>query len=182
MLKSMGKVIYYVASSLDGYIATEDNKLDWLLDFGFEAFQTHYDQFLAGVGALVMGSVTYDFVRVEDPDSWAYGSLPCQVLTSRNLQAPPDSGVRFAAGDIRDVCAAAVADAGRRNVWVVGGGHVAAQFAQAGLLDELRVTYMPVALGKGRPLLPVAAPTGRMRLTGTTSFNGGAAELRFSAE
>ena len=182
MLKSMGKVIYYVASSLDGYIATEDNKLDWLLDFGFEAFQTHYDQFLAGVGSLVMGSVTYDFIRAEDPGSWTYGTLPCQVLTSRKLQAPEGTGVRFTSGDIRSICAAAVSDAGDADVWVVGGGHVAAQFADAGLLDEVRVTYMPVALGSGRPLLPVAAPTGRMRLTGTTSFNGGAAELRFSAE
>ncbi|MCC9197106.1 dihydrofolate reductase family protein [Arthrobacter sp. zg-Y820] len=176
----MGKVLYYVASSLDGYIATEDHNLDWLLAFGFEAFQEHYDQFIAGVGSLVMGSTTYEWVREREPDSWDFGALPCQVLTRRSLQAPPDSGVRFASGDIRRICAEAVNDAAGRNVWVVGGGDVAAQFAEAGLLDEMRVTYMPVALGAGRPLLPVSVPTAPMRLTGTTSFNGGAAELRFS--
>ncbi|WAP52237.1 dihydrofolate reductase family protein [Arthrobacter sp. ATA002] len=73
-----------------------------------------------------------------------------------------------------------MSDAGGRNVWVVGGGDVAAQFAEAGLLDEMWVTYMPVALGTGRRLLPVSVPTAPMRLAGTTSFNGGAAELRFS--
>lgn len=176
----MGKVLYYVASSLDGYIATEDHKLDWLLDFGFEAFQSHYDQFIGGVGSIVMGSATYEWIRSQEPDSWDYGSLPCQVLTRRTLQAPPDSGVRFSSGDIGQICAEAVADAAGRNVWVVGGGDVAAQFAEAGLLDEMWVTYMPVALGRGRRLLPVSAPTPQMRLTGTTSFNGGAAELRFS--
>ena len=176
----MGKVIYYVASSLDGFIATEDHKLDWLLDFGMEAFQGHFDQFMSGIGSLVMGSATYDFVRAQEPDSWEFGALPCQVLTSRDLEAPPGSGVRFTSGNIHRICADAVADARGRNVWVVGGGHVAAQFAQAGLLDELWVTYLPVALGKGRPLLPVAAATGPMHLVGTTSFNGGAAELRFS--
>ena len=180
MLGSMGKVIYYVASSLDGYIATEDHNLDWLLAFGFEPFQSHYDQFVATVGSLVMGSSTFDFLRDQEPDSWAYGSLPCQVLTSRNLQAPPGSAVRFSAGNIHRICEDAVAAAGEKNVWVVGGGNVAAQFAEAGLLDEIRVTYMPVALGSGRRLLPVAAPLGPMRLAGTTSFNGGAAELRFS--
>ncbi|WP_341394269.1 dihydrofolate reductase family protein [Arthrobacter sp. G119Y2] len=173
-------VLYYVASSLDGFIATEDHNLDWLMAFGFEAFQDHYDKFMAGVGSLVMGSATYEFVRRQEPDSWAYGSLPCQVLTHRSLEAPPESGVRFASGDIRQICADAVRDAAGRNVWVVGGGDVAAQFAEAGLLDEIRVTYMPVALGSGRRLLPVSTPTAPMRLAGTTSFNGGAAELRFS--
>ena len=182
MLGSMGKVIYYVASSMDGYIATEDDNLDWLLSFGFEAFQAHYDDFMASVGSLVMGSGTYEWVRVNEPGTWAYGTLPCQVLTSRSLQAPEGTGVRFTSGDIRSICAAAVSDAGDADVWVVGGGNVAAQFADAGLLDEIRVTYMPVALGRGRPLLPVTAPTAPMRLTGTTSFDGGASELRYSLE
>ena len=176
----MGKVLYYVASSLDGFIATEDHNLDWLLAFGFEAFQDHYDKFLAGVGSLVMGSTTYRWVRRQEPDSWAYGTMPCQVLTHGSLQAPPGSGVRFSSGDISRICADAVRDAAGRNVWVMGGGDVAAQFAEAGLLDEIRVTYLPVALGAGRPLLPVSTPTAPMRLAGTTSFNGGAAELRFS--
>ena len=180
MLFSMGKVLYYVASSLDGFIATEDHKLDWLLAFGFEAFQDHYDKFMAGVGSLVMGSATFEWMGREEPDTWPYGTMPCQVLTHRNLQAPPGSGVRFTSGDIRQICANAVRDAAGRNVWVVGGGDVAAQFAEAGLLDEMWVTYMPVALGAGRRLLPVSAPTAPMRLAGTTSFNGGAAELRFS--
>ncbi|MER2134035.1 MAG: dihydrofolate reductase family protein [Arthrobacter sp.] len=176
----MAKVIYYVASSLDGFIATEEDSLEWLLDFGFASFQDHYDQFLAGVGAIIMGARTYDWIRREQPDTWDYGELPCLVLTRRDLQAPPHSGVRFTSGGPGAVLEQARAVAGERNVWVVGGGDVAAQFADAGLLDELWITYMPVALGTGRRLLPVANPTGRMHLVGTTSFNGGAAELRFA--
>ena len=122
MLVCMGKVIYYVASSLDGYIATEDHNLDWLLTFGFEAFQRHFDQFRGGIGSLVMGSATYEWVRRQEPDSWEYGALPCRVLTSRTLQAPPDSGVRFVSGDIGQICTDALEDAAGRNVWLVGGG------------------------------------------------------------
>ena len=176
----MAKVIYYVASSLDGFIATEDDSLDWLPGFGFASFQDHYDQFMAGVGALIMGSQTYEWIRREQPDTWDYGALPCLVLTRRELQAPPDSGVRFAAGEPGQILEQARSLAADRNVWVVGGGDVAAQFADAGLLDELWITYMPVALGTGRRLLPVTSPTAPMHLIGTTSFNGGAAELRFA--
>ncbi|MCC3294172.1 dihydrofolate reductase family protein [Arthrobacter sp. zg-Y411] len=175
----MPKVIYYVASSLDGFIATADNNLDWLLQFGFEPFQAHYDRFIAGVGAVIMGGETYRWLRAEEPDAWAY-SQPCWVLTSREETPPPQGDIRFAAGDVEQVLDEARDAAGERNVWVVGGGNVAAQFADAGLLDELWVTYMPVALGSGRRLLPVDRPTRPMQLVATTQFNGGAAELRFS--
>ncbi len=178
----MAKVIYYVASSLDGFIATEDDSLDWLLDFGFVSFQDHYNQFLAGVGAIIMGAATYEWIRREEPDTWDYGTLPCLVVTHRELQAPSGSGVRFTAGNPETVLEQARELAGERNIWMVGGGDVAAQFADAGLLDELWVTYMPVALGTGRRLLPVTSPTARMHLIGTTSFNGGAAELRFARD
>ncbi|MCQ1952194.1 dihydrofolate reductase family protein [Arthrobacter sp. zg-Y238] len=175
----MPKVIYYVASSLDGFIATDDDRLDWLLQFGFEAFQDHYDRFMADVGAVVMGAETYRWVRAEQPESWEY-TQPCWVLTHGKESAPAQGDVRFASGDVRKVFEAARDAAGEGNIWVVGGGNVAAQFAQAGLLDELWVTYMPVALGSGRRLLPVSGPTAPMRMIASTQFDGGAAELRYA--
>ena len=175
----MPKAIYYVASSLDGFIATEDNNLDWLLQFGFDAFQDHYNRFMADVGAVVMGAETYRWVRAEQPESWEY-TQPCWVLSHREEARPPSGDVRFASGDVRNVFKEARDAAGERNIWVVGGGNVAAQFAAAGLLDELWVTYMPVALGSGRRLLPVSSPTAPMRLTACTQFDGGATELRYA--
>ncbi|MCC9204166.1 dihydrofolate reductase family protein [Arthrobacter sp. zg-Y769] len=175
----MPKVIYYVASSLDGFIATEDNRLDWLLQFGFEAFQDDYNRFMADVGAVVMGAETYRWLRAEQPESWEY-SQPCWVLTHREEPAPPSGDVRFFSGEVHEVLGHARDAAGGRNVWVVGGGNVAAQFAEAGLLDELWVTYMPVALGSGRRLLPVSGPTAPMHLIAATQFDGGATGLRYA--
>jgi len=57
-----GLIQYYVASSVDGFIADADDGIDWLLQFGFEAFQERYDAFLADVGAVVMGSGTYAYL------------------------------------------------------------------------------------------------------------------------
>lgn len=171
---------YYVASSLDGFVAAPGDDLDWLLQFGFEPFQEHYDQFFAGVGAIVMGSTTYEWL-VAHEGSWPYTDLPTWVFTSRSLTAPNGADVRFVSGDVADHQDRITRAAGARDVWVVGGGLLAAQYKQTGLLDELRITVMPIALGAGSPLLPVAAPTAVFELVGTTPFVGGAVELHYRA-
>ncbi|MEI5582991.1 MULTISPECIES: dihydrofolate reductase family protein [unclassified Agromyces] len=163
----MTRIQYYVASTLDGFIADEHDDLGWLLQFGMEAFQSSYDRFFAEVGSLVLGATTYEWV-LREGGGWPYGSLPTWVLTHRALAVPEGADIRFASGDIGPIADAATAAAAGRNVWVIGGGPVAAQCLEAGRLDELLVTYMPVALGRGRPLLPVGAVTPPMRLTGVT--------------
>ncbi|MFD1713665.1 dihydrofolate reductase family protein [Amnibacterium flavum] len=168
---------YYVASSLDGFIAAPDDDIDWLISFGMAEFQDHYDAFIADVGAIVMGSSTYAFIVDQGAESWTYGTTPSWVMTSRDLPGIEGADIRFATGEIGPVLAAAADAAAGRNVWVVGGGLVAAQAAEAGLLDELHVTLMPVVLGAGSPLLPVRDRLGPLNLTGTTAFPSGAVEL-----
>jgi dihydrofolate reductase len=72
------------------------------------------------------------------------------------------------------------AAAGERDLWVVGGGNVASQFADAGLLDELHLTVVPVVLGAGKPLFDRPLPGGSMQLTGTRTFETGMVELRYA--
>lgn len=171
---------YFVASSLDGFVAAPDDDLAWLEGFGFDAFQDQYDAFLAEVGALVMGATTYEWIRAHQ-DLWPYPGRPTWVFTARGRTAPDGADVRFVSGDVAEHHQAVVGSAGGRQVWVVGGGLLAAQYQQARLLDELRVTVMPIALGGGTPLLPVAAPTDVFDLVGTTTFDGGAVELHYRA-
>lgn len=161
----MTKIQYYVASTLDGFIADEHDDLAWLFQFGMDDFGEHYERFFADVGAVVLGATTYEWV-LREGGGWPYGSMPTWVLTHRELPTPDGADIRFASGDIATVADAATAAAGDRNVWIIGGGPVAAQFLEAGRLDELLVTYMPVALGRGRPLLPVEAATRPLVLTG----------------
>lgn len=179
-LGAMSSTQYYVAASADGYIADRQNRLDWLLRYGFEAYQEHYDAFLAGVGALAMGAATYEFVLAEG-GRWAYGDRPTWVFTHRELPRIEGADLRFVHGPVPGHAAALTASAGGRNLWVVGGGALAAQFADAGLLDELWLTLMPVALGGGRPVLPTTT-TPDLRLQRTTHFEGGAVELRYALE
>jgi len=152
---------YYTATTLDGFIADPDNSLDWLFtrkreDDGL----LNYGEFIAEIGAMAMGSTTYEWLLDQelagkDPDErkWPY-DIPCWVFTHRQLQAVPGSGVEFTSADVATVHEEMVGAAEGRNVWIVGGGDLAGQFADAGLLDEVIVSIAPVTLGAGAPLLP----------------------------
>lgn len=149
------RTVYYVAQSLDGFIADRQGSLDWLLDFGFDDFQQQYDDFLAGVGAIVMGAGTYRWLA-EQSEPWGYAATPTWVLAHGDL--PEIDGAVFRRSD--DAVAAlheARAAAGDLDTWVVGGGIVAARLLDAHLIDRLHVTTMPVTLGRGTPLLPHTA-------------------------
>jgi dihydrofolate reductase len=148
--------IYYTAMTLDGYIADEHDSVAWLdgQDMDHEG-PGGYAGFIAGIGAMAMGATTYEWVRAHldgSGESWPY-DLPCWVFTHRDLPAV-DEGVRFASGDVRDHHADMTKAAGDRDFWVVGGGDLAGQFADAGLLDQVMVSIAPVTLGTGRPLFP----------------------------
>jgi dihydrofolate reductase len=180
----MASVQYYCAATLDGYIAEADDTLEWLLgyrgSYDGETVEGGYDEFYEGVGALVSGSVTYEFV-LEHLDEWPYAGKPCWVLTSRDLPRPEGDGVdvRFANAQVTELADEMIAAAGERALWVIGGGNVASQFAEAGLLDEVMVTVVPVVLGAGKPLFDHRLPGGPMQLTGVSPRSSGMVELRY---
>jgi dihydrofolate reductase len=181
---------YYVASSLDGYIAESDDTLEWLLKYegsfegeGVEPVAGGYERYYEGVGALVMGSRTYEFILGElaEGGDWPYKGKAAWVLSSRDLPEPEgeDVDVRITGANVSELYDEMIAAAGERDLWVVGGGNVASQFADEGLLDEVLVTVVPVVLGDGRPLFDRRLPGGAMRLTGTRPFDNGMVELRY---
>ncbi len=178
------KTQYYTAASLDGFIATEDDSLDWLFPLG-DINDTGYPAFIAEVGALAMGSSTYEWMlrhaaTVADQvgSSWPYAQ-PTWVFSSRVLPPVPGADLRFVRGDVRPVHAAMQAAAGGKNLWVVGGGELAGQFHDAGLLDELIVQVGSVTLGTGKPLLPRRLTQPPLKLLSVRQVGTGFAELRY---
>ena len=147
--------VYYTASSLDGFVVDDENSLAWLTSrnvdpkgaFGYEAFAD-------GVGAIVMGASTYEWLLVNEPGDWMYDQ-PSWVLTHRPEIVADGHPVTTFAGAVVDLHPELVAAAADGDVWVLGGGDVAAQFAAAGLVDEMIVSYAPCSLGSGARLLPV---------------------------
>ena len=179
----MAKTIYFAAATLDGYIADTDDGIDWLTGYepGFEVptddAAKSIDQFLEGIGSIVMGSSTYEFLL--DYGGWMYADRPTWVLTSRDLPVAEGANLRFHDGSVTAIHEDVLAAAGDRDVWVMGGGPVASDYVDAGLLDELHVTVVPIVLGTGKALFdrPVREP---MRLLGTNAFGNGMFELRYA--
>ncbi|GAB90528.1 dihydrofolate reductase family protein [Gordonia rhizosphera] len=147
---------FYTATTLDGYLADEHDSLDWLLSQPIdEEGPMSYGSFITGIGCMVMGATTYQWLldhEVSDGKPWPY-DMPCFLFTHRTVTPVADS-IRVVSGSPSDHRAQIVESAGGKDIWVVGGGDLAAQFAEAGFLDEIVVNIAPVTLGAGRPLFP----------------------------
>jgi dihydrofolate reductase len=150
----VGLTQYYTATALDGFIADPDNSLEWLFTRKQDADgPQNYAAFIEKVGALAMGATTYEWILDYESSTWPY-EVQCWVFTHRELAVVPGAPITFVQGDVAPVHAEMAAAAGDRNLWVVGGGDLAGQFADASLLDEVIVSIAPVTLGGGAPLLP----------------------------
>jgi dihydrofolate reductase len=178
------KTQYYTATSLDGFIATEDDSLEWLFGLG-DISNSSYPKFIAEVGALAMGSTTYqwmirhaDKVAAETGSSWPY-TQPAWVFTTRKLPAIEGASIQFASGDVRHAHAEMKSAAGAKNIWIVGGGDLAGQFYDAGLLDELIIQIGSATLGRGKALFPRRVLSPNLRLISIEQFGPKMAELRY---
>ena len=147
------EIVYYVAASLDGFIATPDGGVEWLAPWEGSGQDYGYAAFLSSVDGLVLGSRTYE--QALTFGSWPYGGKRAWVLSSRRLDAVP--GAVVTDGTPNDVVAE-MAALGLRRVWLVGGGAIAGAFRAEGLISEYIVSVMPVILGGGVPLFRGPGP------------------------
>lgn len=111
-----------------------------------------YSGFLTGIGALIMGASTYEWL-LRNQEEWGY-EQPTWVFTHRALPTLEGADIHFVQGEVSQIHSEAVAAARGKDVWIMGGGDLAGQFADADLLDEVWVQLAPVTLGSGQPLLP----------------------------
>lgn len=152
----MSRTIYLTATTLDGFLADPDDSLEWLFVCDAGDHAGDHERFMEGVGAIVMGASTYEWVHRHEEGRWPY-TLPTWVLTHRSLPTV-DGDVRFVAADDDDAMTSLHDEmrsaAGGLDVWVVGGGELAARLVDVGRLDEIEVSIAPVTLGAGKPLLP----------------------------
>lgn len=181
------KTQYYAASSLDGFIATPDDSLEWLFPLA-KMEETSYPRFIEQVGAIAMGSTTFQFLlnqmnsaKNESEKNWPYPQ-PTWVFTSRKLEVPKEKNITLCRGDVRTAHAQMRTACGGKNIWIMGGGELAGQFYDAGLLDELIIQIGSVLLGAGKPALPRRIDFPNLQLVSTDTFGPGMVELRYSVQ
>jgi dihydrofolate reductase len=168
------KASVFIATSLDGFIARVNGELDWLPAGGGE--EHGYEAFIATVDALVIGRKTYETVL--GFDTWPYDVKPVYVLSTRTLaSAPPGAAVERLSGTPAEIVAQLSAR-GIGHVYVDGGITIQG-FLQAGLIQRLIITRIPVLLGAGIPLFGPLARDINLRHVGTRQYASGLVQSEY---
>ncbi|MEN1760932.1 dihydrofolate reductase family protein [Anoxynatronum sibiricum] len=180
------KTVFNAAASLDGFIADEDNSLEWLFQLG-DPEDTEFNRFFEQVGAIAMGATTYQWIydhqvsTSDDPsEAWPY-KMPVWVFSNRKLPRIENRDIRFVSGSVEPVHDAMCREAGGNIRWIVGGGDLAVQFYDAGLLDEIIITVASVTLGGGVPFFPRRTDM-PLKLLSVKQYGRAFAELRYEIQ
>ncbi len=175
------KIIVYIATSADGYIARPDGDVEWLnrrpddIDYGMKAFYSSIDTILWGRG-------TYDWVlryheqRGHSEDKFDPNVTNC--VFSRNPPDRPAAGVQFVSEPVATFAKRLRAAPGR-DIWMMGGAGIIASFLDAGEIDEFDIHVIPVFIGEG---IPLVAPRHRdisLRLLSSQAFPDGVVRIRY---
>lgn len=162
-------VTYYLASSIDGFIAKQDGDVSWMERLGVPYDEEGYTQFISSVDGLIMGRKTYDMIR--DFGAWFYGDRPTWVCTRGSVEAISDCNLQAEQSPIEAVAEARLQ--GLKNLWLLGGGVLAAELINANLIDRFIVTQMPIILGAGIPLAASLRAPSKLRLVSTRTTTSG---------
>jgi len=168
------KASVFVGTSLDGFIARVNGDLDFLPPGGGEPHG--YDEFIASVDALVIGRKTFETVLAFD--TWPYGEKPVFVLSTRALaSAPAGAVVERMSGDPAEIVSKLDAR-GIRHVYVDGGITIQ-RFLQAGLIQRLIITRVPVLIGAGIPLFGAVLRDILLKHVGTRQYASGLVQSEY---
>jgi dihydrofolate reductase len=167
--------VYYVATSLDGYIAPLNGSVDWLSPFEQSGDDFGYRDFLANIQGIILGRRTYEQVLTFGP--WPYVGMPAWVCT-RTANRTGNGHVTMTTADPESLLAEIDA-LGIQRVWMLGGGELAGVFHDLGRIDEYRISVMPILLGRGLPLLGSATRQRNLTLVRSQSYSAGVVQLTY---
>src|SRR6266702_28158 len=169
------KASVFIATSLDGYIARQDGGIDWLPADGGEPHG--YEEFIATVDAHVIGRNTYETVLTFE--SWPYGKKPVVVLskTMKRLKAPKGAVCELMSGTPQEI-AARLTKRGMKHLYVDGGVTIQ-RFLNAGLIQRMIITRIPILLGSGIPLFGPLSHDIQLKHVNTRSFSSGMVQSEY---
>ncbi|WP_068087010.1 dihydrofolate reductase family protein [Polycladidibacter stylochi] len=168
----------FMAMSVDGFIAGPNDELDWLNAAAVEGEDTGFNDFMARVDGLLMGRKTFDVVR--GFGEWVYNK-PAIILSRHLSGAELDSSLTDKV-EIKDLSPQQAMDyaqsLGWKNVYVDGGQLVQA-FLNAGLIETLTITQVPIVLGNGKRMFGSMPRSIKLTLQGTKSFPSGLVQTSY---
>ncbi len=166
-MESARKLVLYIAQSLDGYIAREDESLDWLLKFEGPG-DNGYAAFYETVDTILLGRRTYEWILRNVQSDFPYQGKTCYVF-SRTLRGQTAS-VTFVNQDIAHFTASLKQKPGK-DIWIVGGAEVLTPLLPANLVDEFIIHIAPTIIGQGIPLFKSSPYESTLDLVKVTQHN-----------
>lgn len=165
------KIILYIATSLDGYIARNNGAVDWLSGNSADPnIDSGFDEFYSSIDTVIMGRTTYEQVINElSPDIWVYEGKKCYVATTGRYEF--DNRAEYIPGDIIEFIQNIKKQQGK-DIWLVGGGKLIDQFIKQNLIDKYVITIIPTILGDGIPLFLGQNPEIKLKLAETKTIDG----------
>lgn len=162
----MSKVILYIATSEDGFIADQYGQVDWLPQpTGKEDFG--YNDFYKDIHSIVMGSKTYE--QILGWGHWLYTGKPAYVFTSRKIEVGTPN-TKVLNDNVKDFAEQQQAKYPGKNIWLLGGAELVKSFSNDELIDECIITVIPITLGKG---IPLGLDFSKFKLAATHQFARG---------
>ncbi len=174
----MTKTVLYIATSLDGFIARPDGRIDWLTsvpnpqtgDYGYAAL-------LESIGTVIMGRKTYEEVIGFGVD-WPYGGLDTYVVTNNSDFKILHPGIHVLTGNVKEFILS-LKEHVHKDIWLVGGGQVVTQFLNDEILDRMIITIIPKIIGQGLPLFAGTPKESVWKLIETKPFDTGVVNLTY---
>ena len=161
------KLVLYIASSLDGYIATDNHNLNWLFEVDGEG-DNGYSMFYETIDTVLIGRVTYEWIIDHEKGEFPYKGKECYVFS--RTKKVDNENVKFISDDVVQFTQE-IKNKNGKNIWLVGGGDLLRTFLKEKLVDELIITVAPVLLGKGIPLFTNNDFQTTLSLISTNRFN-----------
>ena len=171
----MAELIYYVASSIDGFIADTEGGVDWLDSINSSGIDHGYNDFYSGIDSLIIGRGTYD--QILEFGDWPYPDKPSWMMTAKHGESTFDD-VIFSDKSPQKVVKE-ITNKGFKRTWLVGGSKLAQSFHNAGLITEYYISFIPVILGDGIPMLGSPAQQTSLVLKETRKFETGVVQVRY---
>jgi dihydrofolate reductase len=179
MTIAAAKITVHMVSSLDGFIAKKDGSISWLETtdtYEKGVTEENAEEFMKTIDCFVMGSRTYEHaVELSKDYGWAYGDVPTFILTRRNLPAVGKS-IEFYSGDLKKFVSETL-NPKFKNVWVVGGAAVVKDFIRLGLVNDIRLTIVPIIVGDGTLFFDYVGCEQALHLKDVSAFKNGMVEL-----
>jgi len=175
----MAKIVLYIASSLDGFIARDDGSVDWLVEGESEEADSDYgySEFYNSIDTVIMGRKTYE--QILGFGEWPYEEKRCFVCT-REPKAYSDERVDFV--DDPTALTVNLLDREERDIWLVGGSEIVSELLNAHLIKRITITILPIILGGGIPLFNGIEEGTQLKLRDVQSFETGYVQLSYDVD